>query len=499
MASKAKFNPRKLMELAIKVMRQSVHEPRKNGKASPLVGTVLFKPDGTVDTACRGELRYGDHAEYTLLERKNRHNRLDDCILFATLEPCAPESRRHPKLSCAERIVLARIKEVWIGIEDPDPKVDRKGIRYLQDNGVTVCMFDRDLQEIIHKENKNFIAQAVERAEAAKKKKLLKKVILSQFESALVTSAVDDFSKKALEEYRTRAGILDDINSEAFIHRLLQQGLLKHQDGKLIPTGFGFLLFGEEPRRMIHHAGLLGTIYYPDGKEEPRDFDEPLVLIPDLVEEWLKNKLPSVINRSQMRRKELPVLPFEIVREGLVNALIHRDYDITGAKCQIIVTENTISIKSPGEPLPPVTLKQLQSFSAPMLSRNPLLHYVFARMEMAEERGFGIRSLKNHAEKLKLPLPTYSFENPYIVLTLYRSPESAILAIRSDILEAMNSDERTAWKFVVTKDVVTSTQLMKHMGIEERKAQRIIKKLMDANLLRRIGKGPATKYEVVHP
>jgi pyrimidine deaminase RibD-like protein len=101
------------MEMAIDVMRQSVSEPRDDGKASPKVGAVLVKPDGTVETACRGELRHGDHAEFTILERKNRGNRLDGSILFATLEPCAPGARRHPKLGCAERIGLARIKEVW--------------------------------------------------------------------------------------------------------------------------------------------------------------------------------------------------------------------------------------------------------------------------------------------------------------------------------------------------------------------------------------------------
>lgn len=52
----AKLNPRKLMEQAIDVMRQSVSEPRADGKASPIVGAVLWKPDGSVETACRGEL-----------------------------------------------------------------------------------------------------------------------------------------------------------------------------------------------------------------------------------------------------------------------------------------------------------------------------------------------------------------------------------------------------------------------------------------------------------
>ncbi|MDP2646505.1 MAG: hypothetical protein Q8P24_16320 [Desulfobacterales bacterium] len=83
MVFKTKFDSRKLMELAIDVMRQSVSEPRKDGKASPKVGTVLVKPDGTVETACRGELRHGDRAKFTLLERKNRGNKLDGSILFA--------------------------------------------------------------------------------------------------------------------------------------------------------------------------------------------------------------------------------------------------------------------------------------------------------------------------------------------------------------------------------------------------------------------------------
>lgn len=145
MPRKPSYDSRKLMELAIEVMRQSVQEPRKEGKANPKVGAVLWKPDGTVEKACRSELRRGDHAEFTLLERKNLGNRLDGSVLFTTLEPCAPGSRGHPKLSCAKRIVLARIKEVWVGVADPDPTVDRKGIKYLQDEGIAVHMFDRDL------------------------------------------------------------------------------------------------------------------------------------------------------------------------------------------------------------------------------------------------------------------------------------------------------------------------------------------------------------------
>lgn len=63
MSKTSSFDARKLMETAVAVMKRSVGEPRAGKKASPLVGAVLLKSDGTVDTAFRGELRHGDHAE----------------------------------------------------------------------------------------------------------------------------------------------------------------------------------------------------------------------------------------------------------------------------------------------------------------------------------------------------------------------------------------------------------------------------------------------------
>lgn len=497
MTVKGQFDPRKLMEMAVEVMRQSVHETRPDGKASPVVGVVIQKPDGTIETACRGELRSGDHAEFTLLERKHRSSRLDGAKLFATLEPCAPGARNSPKLSCAERIVLARIQEVWVGIEDPDPTVDRKGIKYLQDNGVTVHMFERDLQEVIRKENKEFIDQALERAAAEEDKP--KAVTLSALENPVPTADFLDFSREALEQYRTMAKISDPVGSEAFHRRLLQQGLLQPEGNKLVPAGYGLLLFGKAPRDVMPQAGLLGTIHYPNGKEETRDFDGPLVLVPGEAEVWLKDKLPNTIDRSRMQRRQSLDLPFEMVREGVVNALVHRDYEIKGAKCQLVVTADTIVVKSPGGTVDPITLEQLQSFSAPMLSRNPMLHYVFARMEMAEERGLGLKSLKSRAMEFGLPLPKYSWEPPYLDLTLYRSPESAAKVLDEAILRELTAEEKKGWAFLAARVSTTQSEYAQHMGVTARTAQRHLKHFVELGLLRRLGKGPATKYQVVRP
>jgi len=484
------------MEKAIEVMRQSINEPRDDGEVPPKVGAVLWKPDGTIETACRGELRYGDHAEFTLLERKNRSNRLDGSVLFATLEPCGPGARNHPKIDCAERIVNARIKEVWVGVQDPHPKVAGKGFEFLKRHGVVVHAFDRDLQEVIKRDNAESFAQAELKAEEAERGE---EVILSEYEKVNPDVALGDLSEDAMKRYLSFLGFKGAVESAEFRGRLRQQGLLEQVDGKLVPTGFGTLLFGKHPRDSAPQAGLLGTIHYPDGKEEVRDFDGPMVNVPGEVIQWLKDKLPNPIERSGAQRKEANAKFFELVREAVVNALVHRDYDIKGAKCQLVVTTDTVVVKSPGKPIEPITLEQLQSFNAPMVSRNPMLHVVFGRMELAEERGLGLKSMRNDASEAGLPLPSYRWDDPYLVLTLFRSPAGAVRGLSPLVLDRLNVDEKASWQFIAGRESVASPQLMKHMGFDERKAQRVLKKLQDAKLLRRVGKGPSTRYEVVRP
>ncbi len=82
--SSKRKEPRFYMEEAIRVMKGSVDERNKD-TPSPRVGAVLVFPNGTYETAYRGEFREGDHAEYTLLDKKFRTKEISDCWLFATL------------------------------------------------------------------------------------------------------------------------------------------------------------------------------------------------------------------------------------------------------------------------------------------------------------------------------------------------------------------------------------------------------------------------------
>jgi len=494
MAKKPTFDPRKLMERAVEVMKASVSEKRSDDTITPKVGAVLWMPDGTIQTACRGELREGGHAEFTLIERKNIGKNLSDCVLFATLEPCAPDSRNHPKLGCSRRITKARIQKVYYGCEDPHPKVKGEGLRYLKQESVEVIPFDRDLQKIIEDENAKFFDQARRKAAEEEAEPIMTPLAYDQSPPQVT---LNDLDSEALSHYRHFLFQQGSNTSEEFHRRLAHQGLLVQTDGNsLTPTRFAYLLFGKQPRDILPQAGILGTIHRSDG-EELMDFDGPIALAPKQVIVWLQRKLLDSIKRTDAERKSINEAFYELVREGIANALVHRDYDIEGCKIQLVVKEDTVTIRSPGAPVPPITVEQLQSFSAPMVSRNPRLHAAFGTMELAEERGLGLKSMRSKATDAGLPLPKYSYTAPYLDLILYRTPKAATQALPEETLAQLSKSERKGWEWVVSKRTVTTSEYENAMDVSNRTALNHLKKFAELGLAKRSGSGPSTKYQVL--
>jgi hypothetical protein len=89
------------------------------------------------------------------------------------------------------------------------------------------------------------------------------------------------------------------------------------------------------------------------------------------------------------------------------------------------------------------------------------------------------------------------WNDPYLILTLFRSPAGAVRSLSPELADRLNDDEKASWQFITGQESVTSPVLMAQMGFDERKAQRVLKKLQDMGLLRRLGRGPATHYEVI--
>lgn len=471
------------MELAIEEMIKSLNEPRSDGKVPPKVGAILLFPDGKIERAHRGELRDGEHAEFTLLERKLGNKKLDNCVLFTTLEPCV--ERNPPKVACYKRTLNARIKVIYVGITDPDHTVDGKGIKQLEKNHVKIIMFDRDLQKIIEDENSEFIKQANER-----KKKKEEFESLSPIEKPIKSAELNDLSEEALSKFIVEAKLDYHISDTSFHNYLADIGVIQidEKDNAYRPTGLGILLFGKNPRTKFNQAAFMASVEYGNNKIEPKTFDQPLVLLPDLIEEWLIKILPLAKDTSSFKRKDIPNFPTKVLREAIINALVHRDYMIKGAKSSIEIDDFKIVVKSPGAPLPSISLEQLNTFKAPSISRNPMITYVFSLMDYVEEKGFGMKALKSLYADFNLPLPEYTFEDPFLTLSFPRNMEAITAVSDREGIGKLNEDELKGFEWIKSKGEVSAKDYTNQFDVNARTTSRHLGKMLILKLIKTNGK-----------
>jgi ATP-dependent DNA helicase RecG len=248
-------------------------------------------------------------------------------------------------------------------------------------------------------------------------------------------------------------------------------------------------LFGKKPTDKYSQARIKFTVLKSEGlKPEIKDFDEALVKVPELIETYLSFIFPTVIDRSHFAHTELAEISKQLLREAIINAIVHRDYTIDGAQILINITPKEIIIKSPGAPIVP--LEKLQNFTAPTVSRNPKLADVFYNMKYIERRGFGMEEIQKYK-----PKPIYSFDGINTVLSITRN----IILSKEDIRQIMDNlkeEEKKAYDYLKRKTKTTKSDYATYAQIDDKKSQRILKKLVEVGLAQTKGKAKATEYVI---
>jgi ATP-dependent DNA helicase RecG len=219
-----------------------------------------------------------------------------------------------------------------------------------------------------------------------------------------------DYFRTFLEKY------FDISPEESLIENYLENLKVITPDKK--PTLAGILFFGEKPQRFIPYAKIIAA-YIPgtDISIPPADKKDLNGKILNILEN--SSKFLGLYIREKHRIKgfepELyPEIPKEVLREGIVNAIAHRDYTIN-APIRLFIFEDRIEIRTPGRLPNTVTIESMKIAGCHVL-RNPTLYNLLYKIGMVTDIGSGVyRMIKTMKEKLNKEVKLEPTETEFIV------------------------------------------------------------------------------------
>ena len=223
-----------------------------------------------------------------------------------------------------------------------------------------------------------------------------------------------DLDLRRLRDYfgRVRQQATPDEGDEAGWRTLLLNTELMVEEGITLS---GLLLFGTSPNRFLPFAGIDAAAF--PGVEKDYAAREratlrgpmtPLLGEGGLVENGLVEQALDFIRRNVAakttledgaRRVEVPVYPPEVLRETVVNALIHRDYLLTSTDIELAIYSDRLEVISPGRLPNGITPARMRTGCR--AARNQLIKDVMRDYGYLEHMGMGVprkmvRGMKAH-------------------------------------------------------------------------------------------------------
>lgn len=211
----------------------------------------------------------------------------------------------------------------------------------------------------------------------------------------------NDLNTSALDQYFAPYDIQFSQESDSERRQLLINTDILAESGEL--TVGGLLMFGINPSRYLPQAAIMFAHF--DGLEpaaELIDRQEIIGTLPyqvDTAVAVVKNNLrrPStIIGTKRVDTTQLP--PDKVLRELVVNACVHRNYSIKGARIRLFIYDDRIECISPGLLPNTVTIEKLRAGVS--YASNPILLKFMDNLRYIDRLGRGFPMIIREMEKL---------------------------------------------------------------------------------------------------
>jgi predicted HTH transcriptional regulator len=288
-------------------------------------------------------------------------------------------------------------------------------------------------------------------------------------------------------------------NRLSVLQKLVSEKLIAHTDrGGYDILNLGAILFAKnlEDFERLARKTLRIIFYRGDSRIEAikeHEMKKGYAIGFEEAVEYINDQLPQNELIGEVFRQEIRMYPKIAIRELVANALIHQDFNVTGAGPMIEVFANRVEISNPGLPL----IDILRFIDETPRSRNEMLAGIMRRLNICEERGTGVDKALLQVELFQLPPPDFRVTTQSTLAILY-GPKK---------LKEMDSDERTRAVYqhaclqYVTGNKMTNQSLRKRLGIQQSSyplASRIIKHAIEKHLVKpqgeEVGAGKSASY-----
>lgn len=264
---------------------------------------------------------------------------------------------------------------------------------------------------------------------------LLKKRSEVEFDGELCENATyDDLSLDAIKEFKKKYEYINKKIVSSDLDLLESLKCVKRINGNLKITNAGILLFGKNPVDFFMNS-YITIVRYPGVKVgsahlDMKDIHGNIFELIDKADAYVREHIQVIsrLKEGQIAREDIPIYPFFVIRELIVNAVAHRDYANFGSRIIIKIFQDRIEFFSPGGLPNGITPKNILTSQ---FSRNPIIAKVLNKIQYIEEIGEGwnriMDTIKTHP--LKSKLPDIEDIKTAVIVTIYAPSEETIMEI----------------------------------------------------------------------